>query len=196
MNKVEVLIYRSLFLLLFLAAFTASACGQSDKVMAILESVAEGENLPDQAWLINIHGDTVSYPYFQGKWLIIDFWSAGCRPCIEEFPHLDRRYQEIDRSQLEVISIYVGKKPERWQRNLKKYDMDFPAYYGGWSAANPFLALNFKAAEDENGALRISTSTPQYVLIDPQGKIVSKSLPKPSSDQFEQLLTQHKLLMK
>lgn len=163
---------------------TVSGIAQEERISALLSGVAEGQYLSQDSWLINQSGDTISFKVFDGKWLIVDYWSYGCRPCIKEFPHVNELYKNIDHEKLEIIGIYVGEDTRKWKKSLNKYPIEFPSFHGGWSASNPLLSINFQLNEEGN----ITTITPQYVLIDPDGKIVNKNLPKPSDPLFDSTL--------
>src|SRR5690606_25915860 len=115
------------------------------------------------------------------KWLLIDFWTQGCIPCIQEFPYLNKFAVKTDTTKIRIIGIFVGKNGFKWPQLAKRYGLVFPTYYGGWSQNNALLALNFKIVTDENRNQKIVTHTPQYVLIAPGGLIVDKELSKPST---------------
>lgn len=157
---------------------------------AILEKVEKGKYLPLDAWLINTDNDTVRFESLRGKWLVVDYWTYGCKPCIKEFPLINALYSTIDTAKLEIINVHVGSKPDKWKKALAKYNLTYPSYYGGWSAENELLAINFQLAKDD-GSENIITVTPQYVLISPEGQIIDKWLPKPSDKEFESVLTSY-----
>jgi peroxiredoxin len=167
--------------------------GHSPEVInRVLSPVKEGQTLDDNAWLISENEDTLSYAeQFKGKWLLIDYWTAGCIPCIKEFPHLDEYYQSINRSKLEIISLSVDNKIKRWEKARKKYDFSMPKYYAGTDSKNPFLSMNFQLMEAKKGGHKIVTLTPQYVLISPEGKIIDKEIPKPSESNFSELIMKY-----
>lgn len=187
----------SLSVTLLLLVLTLQCQSQSvshDKaiISALMDPVREGAFIDPNAWLIDESGDSLTYAKtFAGKWLLIDYWTAGCAPCIKEFPVLNAFYQTIDRSKLEIITLSVDRKMNRWKKARKKYQFDMPKYYAGWSSQNHFLALNYVLMENKDGSERIVTLTPQYVLISPERKIVNKALPKPSSPEFLNTLNQY-----
>ena len=160
------------------------AIGQS-RIEQLMSIGKEGVYLDSSSWVINDERDTVSYETFEGKWLVIDYWTAGCRPCLKEFPYMKKYAEEHGFSNLEIISLNIDQQPSRWEKYSAKYNIGLPDYYSGADLDNPFLAINFKYLEEEG---QLMTSTPQYVLIDPSGKIVDKDLPKPSSKKFDQVL--------
>jgi thiol-disulfide isomerase/thioredoxin len=182
-------------LLLVLSVFRcqAQSTGHDQPLIsALMDPVKEGRFIDEQAWLINDNGDTLTYgENFAGKWLLIDYWTAGCAPCIKEFPVLNTFYQNTDHSQLEVITLSVDRKISRWKRARRKYHFDMPKLYAGWSPKNHFLAINYVLMQNQDGSERIVTLTPQYVLISPEGKIVDKNIPKPSSAQFESTINNY-----
>jgi peroxiredoxin len=76
-----------LFSLVFAAARTADAGDATDFTLR------------------DVNGQTVSLSQFQGKVVVLSFWTTWCGPCKVEMPHLDRMYQELKDQGLVVLSI-------------------------------------------------------------------------------------------
>lgn len=161
------------------------------KIDRVLNPVKVGQYLADSAWLINPQGDTIHYQAFKGKWLLMSYWTRGCRPCIAELPVWNAYYAQMDTSQLAIISIAVDDEIKKWEKAIQKREIKMPKFYAGRVSSNPFFAMNFRVMKNEDGSKRITTLTPQYVLIDPQGKIIDKKMPKPSSPNFEKTLEKY-----
>ena len=170
---------------LFLILVSHQIAAQSISNQGILEKVQEGKLLQEDAWLIDPMGDTLYYESFKGKWLIIDYWMQGCRPCIQAFPYLNKLYTSIPKDKIEVIAVFLGKDIQKWKKTEKRYGLEFPSYYAGWTVKNPFLAMNLQMTVGPDGDQKLQSQTPQYVLIDPSGKIIDKNFPKPSSTAFK-----------
>ena len=189
MNKLSQIIGLKYFIVIIIYFFL-SACSEAqvsptpNQILKLMDPVKEGQHVDENAWLISIEGDTLSYKEFKGKWLLIDYWTAGCIPCIKEFPILDKYYQTIDKSKLEIISLSVDGNIKRWKKARNKYDFQMPKYYAGSEINNPFLSINFQLMKNKDGSQKIVTLTPQYVLISPDGLIVDKDIPKPSDGSF------------
>lgn len=172
------------FLILASCTVCLTAQGQGmtrEQIAKFLAPVQEGMSVPDHAWLVNMAGDTISFSALKGKWIVIDYWSTGCKSCLEELPAIEKFYAGADRTQLEVIRISVDSKPEQWKKSAKKHKSTLTDYYAGNSAArkiNPLLAINYTVLQDGAGE-KIVTLTPQYVLLSPQGVIIDKKLPRP-----------------
>ena len=94
---------------------------------------------------------------FKGKFILLDFWSSGCGPCVESIPEMEK-VMDLYKDKMTVISISEDPKA-RWKEYIKTKGM------GGnqWNElrkGRTGLALNYQ----ERGI-------PHYVLIAPDGKI-------------------------
>ncbi len=50
----------------------------------------------------------ISFSYFKGKVLLVNFWATWCAPCIKEMPSLDRLKSKID-GNFDVIAISLDR---------------------------------------------------------------------------------------
>ena len=96
---------------------------------------------------------------YLGKYLLLDFWSMGCGPCIAALPEM-KEISEIYRESLTIISISID-TDTRWRLAMDNIEMPWvnirdPKGWGG-------LAANY-------GVYGI----PNYVMISPEGKVVDK----------------------
>ena len=108
---------------------------------------------------VDADGNTKHLSDYLDKYLLLDFWSSGCGPCIMALPEM-KEISETYNEKLIIVSISLD-TDVRWKEALKKHDMPWvnirdPKAYGG-------LAANYGV----NGI-------PSYVVISPEGKIVSK----------------------
>lgn len=179
------------FTIILLLICSQGIAGQTQNEKLILNKLAqleEGDTIRvDHSWVIDSNGDTVRYADYMGKWLLIDFWSTGCGPCIKTFPKLPS-VQSKYADNLNVIAVSVDSKYKRYRKSAKKYDIKVPTYFGGFTYANDLFNLNIKVYKGTDGTLSFRTLTPQYVLIDPQGRIASKDMPAPGSKEFDQVM--------
>ncbi len=158
---------------------------ESAKVYAKIQQVAESKFIDfNEAYLIDSENNKVSFERYKGKWLIIDFWSTGCAPCIKDFPHLTAFYEK-NKQHINVIAVSVDNKFERYKKGAKRYKIGVPHFFGGYTYMNPIFNLNIKTSKMENDTYKFMTITPQYVLINPNGKIINKHFPKPSTIEFK-----------
>lgn len=159
------------------------------KVVTQIENIKEGYVFGDDSWLISHSNDTIPFADLTGSWTILNYWSAGCRPCVEAIPVLE----ELSATgQIRIIGINVDKDFDRFEKYHKKYGIKYPDFFGGFTLSNPLMLANLKLVENEAGISKLVTLTPQYILLDPDGVIINKNLPKPGSREFQQILTQIK----
>ncbi len=94
----------------------------------------------------------------RGKYLLLDFWSSGCGPCIMSFPELKELSEQMADS-LEVISISQdGEK--HWKKASAKYNIT-------WH--------NWNDLQKDNGIFaRFGVQgIPDYFLVSPEGKVIA-----------------------
>lgn len=94
---------------------------------------------------------------FKGKFILLDFWSSGCGPCVESIPEMEK-VMDLYKDKMTVISISEDPKA-RWKEYIKTKGM------GGnqWNElrkGRTGLSLNYQVR-----------GIPHYVLIAPDGKI-------------------------
>ncbi|MGI6048160.1 MAG: thioredoxin-like domain-containing protein [Petrimonas sp.] len=96
---------------------------------------------------------------YKGKYLLLDFWSIGCAPCIAAFPEM-KEIHEAHQDKLTIISISTDTR-DVWQEGLKKHQL-------------PWINLNdFKGISGYSARYGIR-GIPFYILISPEG-IVEKT---------------------
>ena len=122
--------------------------------------VKEGEDMAD-ADMWNVKGELRHLADYKGKYLLLDFWSSGCGPCIMAIPEM-KEISEIYKDKLTVISISSDSK-DVWERVSKEKDIT-------WVNLNDF--------KGENGIkLRYGVrGIPHYVMISPEGKVATSWL--------------------
>ena len=103
-------------------------------------------------------GKTFSLSQFKGKYVLIDFWASWCLPCRKEIPNLKKIYQEFKPHNLEIISISTDSKIDSWRKAMEKEQM-------------PWLQL---IATEEVSSKYTIVAIPFLVLLDPEGKILTK----------------------
>lgn len=128
--------------------------------------------------IINIYQEPRKVPYstiyhesgkryrlsdFQGKFLIVVFWSKTCSVCIRELDELSRFKEIVKNNGIEVILVSPSNDWndfEHTKKFLKRYD-----------------ASNFDVYWDENGELASSLgifATPHNVLINSKGEEIGR----------------------
>ncbi len=119
--------------------------------------LAPGDTLPTHS-LIDLDGNTHQLSEFRGKYILVDFWSVGCYPCVMSFPELSE-IAETYRDRVHVVKINVN--PDKT-----------------WREATTFYGLtgnNFRDSKEMNGLYTnaAQNAVPTYMLINPDGTVHS-----------------------
>lgn len=125
----------------------------------------------------NIDKTTTSLDDLKGKYVYIDFWATWCAPCKKEFPYLKKLEKKYKHDNIHFVSISLDKenKFELWKKMIKENNL------GGIQL---FADKDF---DSEFAKEYLITSIPKFVLLDPQGRIISTDAPRPSDKKLEVL---------
>lgn len=126
----------------------------------------------------NYAGGTSSLDDFKGKYVFIDIWATWCGPCIYEFPYLDTLEKSYKGKDIQFITVSIDTKAnrEKWRAFVNEKDLD-----GVQLLADDAFQSAFVKAYNINGI-------PRFLIIDPDGKIVSNNAPRPSDPKLRELL--------
>lgn len=118
--------------------------------------VKAGEEAVD-ADMYDLEGKVHHLAEFRGKYVLLDFWSRGCGPCMMSQPEL-KEISERYKDSLEVVSLSIENR-KGWEEASKAHAMT-------WN--------NWNDLEETNGlyARYGVRGIPHFVLISPEGKVV------------------------
>lgn len=119
--------------------------------------VEVGDDMAD-ADLYDVNGKIHHLSDFKGKYILIDFWSQGCAPCLQSLPEL-KEITEHYKERLTVVSL-----SEDTEKNWKSF-----------SSAKQLSGNNFNDLQGRHGlyARYGVRGIPYYVFISPEGKIMT-----------------------
>ena len=141
----------------------------------LANKLAKGLDSPKFVNYENFKGGTTSLDDFKGKYVYVDMWATWCNPCKQEIPFLQKVEKQYHGKNIEFVSISVDSERdyEKWKKMVADKNLTG-------------IQLYSKRDKDFAGAYRVN-SIPRFILIDPQGKIVTANAPRPSSPQLIQL---------
>ena len=124
------------------------------------QAVPIDEQIPDLE-LKDTSGNSHRLQELGGKYLLLDFWSNGCGPCIKSFPEL-KEISEQMKDRIEVVSISI----------------DTEAIWKKASAKHCITWHNWNDLQKENGIFaRFGVKAyPTYVLVSPDGRLIGKQV--------------------
>ena len=122
----------------------------------------------------NYQGGTTSLSDLKGKYVYIDVWATWCAPCKAEIPYLKKIEKQYHDKNIEFVSISVDQKPQYdiWKSMIKDEELGGIQLFADQSWSSQFIT-----DYDIKGI-------PRFILIDPAGKIVSASAPRPSNPKL------------
>lgn len=122
----------------------------------------------------NQKGEKTSLESLKGKYVYIDLWATWCGPCIQEIPFLKKVEEQYKGKSIEFVSISIDSKKdqEKWSKFVKEKQL------GGIQ----LLAENeWKSKFITDYAVQ---GVPTFILIDPNGNIISARAPRPSDTKL------------
>ncbi len=143
-----------------------------------LQKLKKGNNSPMFENYENYTGGATSLSDLKGKYTYIDVWATWCGPCKVEIPYLKQIEEDYKDKNIQFVSISIDKLKDRdlWKNMIKEKEL------GG---------IQLLADKDWQSSFLKSydiKSIPRFILLDPEGKIVSAAAPRPSDKKLINLL--------
>ncbi|MET3879507.1 TlpA disulfide reductase family protein [Chitinophaga sp. OAE865] len=126
----------------------------------------------------DVNGKKVSLKDLRGKYVYIDVWATWCGPCKMEIPHLSKIEALYEHKKIRFVSLSVDKPADKqkWKDFVQKGNLK-----GIQLLADKDFRSDFIQKFNIN-------SIPRFILIAPDGKIVSADALRPSNPELKALL--------
>ena len=121
-----------------------------------VKTVSAGSPVPSYEYF-DKNGKSVRISDFAGKWVLMDFWSRGCGPCLKAVPELGAVSNEF-KEKLAVVSISLDSE-NPWKEASREHGI----FWNDWN--DPQGASGSVRAFGTNGI-------PTFVIVSPEGIIV------------------------
>jgi len=121
-----------------------------------VKTLSVGSSVPSYDY-VDGNDKTVRISNFAGKWILMDFWSRSCGPCLAAVPELGAISKEFPES-LAVVSINLDKESV-WREASKEHGI----FWNDWN--DP---------KGTSGSIRSygTNGIPTFVIVSPEGIIV------------------------
>jgi thiol-disulfide isomerase/thioredoxin len=117
---------------------------------------------------ITTTGDELKLSDFKGKYVYIFVWATWCGPCKTEMPAYEHMVDQHGDKNVEFLGVSVDKNRKNWEESFiyNKYPGSQILVEGDWESP---IIVDFKLQ-----------SVPQFIFIDPNGKIIALNAPAPT----------------
>lgn len=149
----------------------------NQKLTALFDSWASlmpGNMAPDFT-TVDLEGNEKKLSDFRGKYVYIDVWATWCGPCKQEIPFLKEMDKTFEGQELVILSVSIDDSQEPWKKMVNEEALTGTHVFieGAWGST---LVRDYKIA-----------GIPRFMLVDPDGKIVTVQAARPSGDINEKL---------
>ncbi|MDU8887129.1 TlpA disulfide reductase family protein [Yeosuana sp. MJ-SS3] len=153
--------------------------------IGLKEAFPQGMPSPSFENYENHKGGTTSLSDLKGKYVYIDVWATWCGPCKREIPSLKKVEEDYKDKNIAFVSISVD-APKRHSGSADKAHEAWKKMVAEKELGGVQLIADKDYDSDFMKAYQVN-SIPRFLLIDPEGNIVSGDAPRPSSDRLIEL---------
>ena len=139
-----------------LVIFMLASLAHADRLLDPMPRTMKAQNFT----LPNTQGDDVSLTDFEGKFVLVNFWSTECTICRAELTTMQDLYDQMSNDgRLEIIAIHAGNDVkgvvEQMEINPVSYPMliDMDLQMGHWGI--PTLPTTYLVTPDGSFAYRV-----------------------------------------
>jgi peroxiredoxin len=120
--------------------------------------IAEDFQLPD------LNGNVIGLKGFKGKYVLLEFWEAGCKGCRIENKNLLAQYKLYKDKGFEIISVTADRNKNNWESAVRQDSIIW-------------ISLQDLNPKDGRVGTRYNVKLiPSNFLIDPNGRIIAMNL--------------------
>lgn len=141
-----------------------------------IKNLVKGKPSPSFAYE-NYKGGTTKLEDLKGKYVYVDVWATWCGPCKAEIPFLKEVEKKYHDKNIAFVSISIDqeKDKETWKKMIEDQEL------GGIQL---FAEADWKSKFATDYAIE---GIPRFIIIDPQGNIVSADAPRPSDPKLTEM---------
>jgi peroxiredoxin len=130
-----------------------------------------GKPAPAISRLNDVQGKPVRWSDYRGQYVLVEFWSTSCAPCVADLPGIQAVYERYRNQGLAILGISLDE--------TRVAALDFAK-----ARQIPWRQVHAATAGDDVVAAFGVTTLPASFLIDPQGQVIHLDLRGPQLDEF------------
>ncbi len=123
----------------------------------------------------SIDGGTVALDSLLGNYVYIDVWATWCGPCKREIPYLKNLERTFHDQPVRFVSVSIDENKRAWRKMVTEQEL---------SGIQLFAEGAWKSTITEQYNIN---GIPRFMLIDPEGNLISANASRPSGDIEEVL---------
>ena len=126
----------------------------------------------------NHAGGSMSFEDLLGKYTYFDIWATWCGPCKAEIPHLKKVETDYHDKNIQFVSISIDKEKDhdKWVAMVNEKEL------GGIQL---FADKDWESQFVQDYYIK---GIPRFILVDPEGKVITPDAPRPSQEKLRELL--------
>ncbi|WP_460219544.1 TlpA family protein disulfide reductase [Psychroserpens sp. MEBiC05023] len=142
------------------------------------KDLVRGKPSPQFVNYENHKGGEMSLADLKGKYVYVDVWATWCGPCIREIPSLKEVEKQFHNENIAFVSTSIDKASDhdKWVNMVNEKELE-----GVQLMADNDWSSKFVTDYAIQGI-------PRFILIDPDGNIVSADAPRPSDPKLVKML--------
>ncbi|MCX7547204.1 TlpA disulfide reductase family protein [Xanthomarina sp. F1114] len=160
-----------------LEKFKTDIAKQHKEQLQINETLGKGNPSPQFVDYVNYKGGTNSLSDYKGSYVYIDVWATWCAPCKYEIPFLKEVEKKYHDKNIKFVSLSIDRKADenKWRDMIKEKDLTGIQLLADKDFDSKFIKDYY------------IYGIPRFILLDPEGNIVSYDAPRPSEDRLIEL---------
>lgn len=119
----------------------------------------------------DLKGNDIRFSNFKGKYVYVDVWATWCGPCRYEIPFLKKLEKDYHKRNIVFLSYSIDSDKEAWLEFVPKEELEGVQIIGD-NAWESELIKHYKIK-----------GVPTFMFFDPEGKIVSVKMTRPSDNK-------------
>ncbi|MCW8841608.1 MAG: TlpA family protein disulfide reductase [Gammaproteobacteria bacterium] len=132
-----------------------------------------GQAAPSDFQFVDIHGETVDFEDYRGKWVVVNYWATWCPPCLEEIPELIHFHERHKNDTAVVVGFNMEEKsPELLSEFVEENMMTYPVV----------------PMSDDLALVGDVPGLPTTYLLDPTGKPVAMQVGEITAEMLEKFI--------
>ena len=143
-----------------------------------LKKLAKGQPSPEFVNYENHKGGETSLKDLRGKYVYIDVWATWCGPCKAEIPSLKQVEKDYHGKKIAFVSTSIdqAKDHDTWSKMVTDKELSGVQLMADKAWESDFVK-NYQI-----------NRIPRFILVDPEGKIVTADAPRPSNPNLREML--------